>query len=198
MYKGDEKIKTFIWDLITPNETGEANVIARDHSGLHNLVPRGRNAKGGKGTAMSGQTTSDASSPSAPSTPNPSATDASAKPIEASTSETGAALSETEGMEASTSDAVIVAPVSEEPTPDTATEPVPVPAATPDATETAPTPEGTVVPIEGASELPAPVQIPGPPPTINDPDHWSKSEHYDVEAFLEAPYKKHLGRHANK
>lgn len=46
MYKGDEKIKTFIWDLITPTEDGEVQKISRDHSGLHNLVPRGRNAKG--------------------------------------------------------------------------------------------------------------------------------------------------------
>lgn len=46
MYRGDEKIKNFIWDLISPNESGEANIISRNHSGLHNLVPRGRNAKG--------------------------------------------------------------------------------------------------------------------------------------------------------
>lgn len=46
VYKGDEKIKNFIWDLITPSETGGENKISRDHSGLHNLVPRGRNAKG--------------------------------------------------------------------------------------------------------------------------------------------------------
>lgn len=35
-------------------------------------------------------------------------------------------------------------------------------------------------------------------PTLNDPNHWSKDEKYDAEACLEAPYKKHLGRHANK
>lgn len=46
VYRGDEKIKNFIWDLITPGETGEVNKISRNHSGLHNLVPRGRNAKG--------------------------------------------------------------------------------------------------------------------------------------------------------
>ncbi|EDX03191.1 GD22977 [Drosophila simulans] len=40
VYKGDEKIKTFIWDLITPTEDGEVQKISRDHSGLHNLVPR--------------------------------------------------------------------------------------------------------------------------------------------------------------
>lgn len=31
-----------------------------------------------------------------------------------------------------------------------------------------------------------------------NPGHWSKDEKYDAEACLEAPYKKHLGRHANK
>lgn len=45
-YQGDEKIKTFIWDLIKPCGSGEESMIARNHSGLHNLVPRGRNAKG--------------------------------------------------------------------------------------------------------------------------------------------------------
>lgn len=45
-YQGDEKIKTFIWDLIKPRGLGEESTIARNHSGLHNLVPRGRNAKG--------------------------------------------------------------------------------------------------------------------------------------------------------
>lgn len=45
-YQGDEKIKNFIWDLIAPSEGGEQREIARNHSGLHNLVPRGRNAKG--------------------------------------------------------------------------------------------------------------------------------------------------------
>lgn len=47
-YQGDEKIKNFIWELITPSEGGEQREIARNHSGLHNLVPRGRNAKGRK------------------------------------------------------------------------------------------------------------------------------------------------------
>ncbi|XP_052564493.1 uncharacterized protein LOC120426896 isoform X3 [Culex pipiens pallens] len=49
-YQGDEKIKNFIWDLIAPSEGGEQREIARNHSGLHNLVPRGRNAKGRKST----------------------------------------------------------------------------------------------------------------------------------------------------
>ncbi|XP_037928102.1 uncharacterized protein LOC119662531 isoform X10 [Teleopsis dalmanni] len=58
VYKGDEKIKNFIWDLITPTEDGEIQKISRDHSGLHNLVPRGRN--GGK--AQKESTTSSNSS----------------------------------------------------------------------------------------------------------------------------------------
>jgi chromodomain-helicase-DNA-binding protein 7 len=43
-YKGDEKIKAFIWDLITPNEDGEHR-IHRNHSGLNAPVPRGRKNK---------------------------------------------------------------------------------------------------------------------------------------------------------
>lgn len=33
---------------------------------------------------------------------------------------------------------------------------------------------------------------------ILDPNHWSKQEKFDAEVYLEGPYKKHLGRHANK
>ncbi|KAJ6650068.1 Chromodomain-helicase-DNA-binding protein 7, partial [Pseudolycoriella hygida] len=98
VYRGDEKIKNFIWDLITPTESGEENKISRNHSGLHNLVPRGRNAKGGKG------------------------------------------------------------------------------------------PKENPVPKE---------KIPGAQ-NILDPNHWSRDEKYNAEEFLEPPYKKHLGRHANK
>jgi len=43
-YKGDEKIKSFIWDLIHPIEEGE-NKINRNHSGLSAPVPRGRKNK---------------------------------------------------------------------------------------------------------------------------------------------------------
>lgn len=43
-----------------------------------------------------------------------------------------------------------------------------------------------------------PIVISHGPPALNDLTHWSKDERYDAEAFLEAPYKKHLGRHANK
>lgn len=56
VYRGDEKIKNFIWDLISPNESGETNIISRNHSGLHNLVPRGRNAKGMQCILESNQT----------------------------------------------------------------------------------------------------------------------------------------------
>ena len=43
-YKGDEKIKSFIWELITPGEK-----VAKNHSGLSGPVPRGRKGKKGKG-----------------------------------------------------------------------------------------------------------------------------------------------------
>lgn len=33
---------------------------------------------------------------------------------------------------------------------------------------------------------------------LNDPNHWSKQEKFDADAFLECAYKKHLSRHANK
>lgn len=39
---------------------------------------------------------------------------------------------------------------------------------------------------------------PAPPTSIHDPNHWSKKEKYDADAYLEGAYKKHLGRHANK
>ena len=42
-YKGDEKIKSFVWDLITPKEFGER--VGKNHSGLSDPVPRGRKAK---------------------------------------------------------------------------------------------------------------------------------------------------------
>lgn len=47
-------------------------------------------------------------------------------------------------------------------------------------------------------EMINPELVTGGVPTLNDPNHWSKDEKYDAEACLEAPYKKHLGRHANK
>ncbi|KAG8200736.1 hypothetical protein JTE90_022342 [Oedothorax gibbosus] len=43
-YKGDEKIKSFIWDLICPNYEGEQR-ICKNHSGLSAPVPRGRKGK---------------------------------------------------------------------------------------------------------------------------------------------------------
>ncbi|XP_059426467.1 chromodomain-helicase-DNA-binding protein 6-like isoform X3 [Carassius carassius] len=43
-YKGDDKIKSFIWDLITPTEDGH-NQALQNHSGLSAPVPRGRKGK---------------------------------------------------------------------------------------------------------------------------------------------------------
>ncbi|XP_039591862.1 chromodomain-helicase-DNA-binding protein 6 [Polypterus senegalus] len=43
-YKGDEKIRSFIWDLITPTKDGQ-NQALQNHSGLSAPVPRGRKGK---------------------------------------------------------------------------------------------------------------------------------------------------------
>ncbi|XP_043913895.1 chromodomain-helicase-DNA-binding protein 8 [Protopterus annectens] len=43
-YKGDESIKGFIWELITPGENGKAKEL-QNHSGLSIPVPRGRKGK---------------------------------------------------------------------------------------------------------------------------------------------------------
>ncbi|XP_051865740.1 chromodomain-helicase-DNA-binding protein 8-like isoform X1 [Pristis pectinata] len=43
-YRGDEKIKGFIWDLITPTENGQTKEL-QNHSGLSAPVPRGRKGK---------------------------------------------------------------------------------------------------------------------------------------------------------
>uniref|UniRef100_A0A8C9VQN7 Chromodomain helicase DNA binding protein 6 n=1 Tax=Scleropages formosus TaxID=113540 RepID=A0A8C9VQN7_SCLFO len=43
-YKGDDKIKSFIWDLITPTKDGQ-NEALQNHSGLSVPVPRGRKGK---------------------------------------------------------------------------------------------------------------------------------------------------------
>ncbi|KAJ8344324.1 hypothetical protein SKAU_G00316530 [Synaphobranchus kaupii] len=43
-YKGDDKIKSFIWDLITPTKDGQ-NQALQNHSGLSAPVPRGRKGK---------------------------------------------------------------------------------------------------------------------------------------------------------
>jgi chromodomain-helicase-DNA-binding protein 7 len=88
-YRGDEKIRSFIWDLIAPSENGEQK-ISRNHHGLKDPVPRGirnKNKKKGKDNRHA---------------------------------------------------------------------------------------------------------------ALTDPNHWSKSEKYDGDIFLESNYKKHLGRHANK
>uniref|UniRef100_A0A3B1JQ50 Chromodomain helicase DNA binding protein 7 n=1 Tax=Astyanax mexicanus TaxID=7994 RepID=A0A3B1JQ50_ASTMX len=46
-YRGDENIKSFIWDLITPTEDGQSRTLS-NHSGLSAPVPRGRKGKKGK------------------------------------------------------------------------------------------------------------------------------------------------------
>ncbi|XP_046701763.1 LOW QUALITY PROTEIN: chromodomain-helicase-DNA-binding protein 6 [Silurus meridionalis] len=43
-YRGDDKIKSFIWDLITPTKDGH-NQALQNHSGLSVPVPRGRKGK---------------------------------------------------------------------------------------------------------------------------------------------------------
>ncbi|XP_077154434.1 chromodomain-helicase-DNA-binding protein 8 [Ranitomeya variabilis] len=43
-YRGDENIKSFIWDLITPSENGKTKQL-QNHSGLSIPVPRGRKGK---------------------------------------------------------------------------------------------------------------------------------------------------------
>ncbi|XP_034021847.1 chromodomain-helicase-DNA-binding protein 6 [Thalassophryne amazonica] len=43
-YKGDDKIKSFIWDLITPTKEGQDQSLL-NHSGLSAPVPRGRKGK---------------------------------------------------------------------------------------------------------------------------------------------------------
>ncbi len=53
-YKGDEKIKSFIWDLITPKEFGGGDKVSKNHSGLSGPVPRGRKGKKSKNKDGSG------------------------------------------------------------------------------------------------------------------------------------------------
>merc|ERR1712088_1072564 len=43
-YKGDDKIKSFVWDLITPNAYSDKKVV-KNHAGLSGPVPRGRKGK---------------------------------------------------------------------------------------------------------------------------------------------------------
>ncbi|KAF5888028.1 chromodomain-helicase-DNA-binding protein 7, partial [Clarias magur] len=52
-YRGDENIKSFVWDLITPTEDGQSKTLT-NHSGLSAPVPRGR--KGKKGKVLTTQT----------------------------------------------------------------------------------------------------------------------------------------------
>ncbi|CAL9703990.1 unnamed protein product [Knipowitschia caucasica] len=44
-YKGDDKIKSFIWDLIAPTKDGREDHTLLNHSGLLAPVPRGRKGK---------------------------------------------------------------------------------------------------------------------------------------------------------
>ncbi|XP_055078132.1 chromodomain-helicase-DNA-binding protein 6 isoform X2 [Periophthalmus magnuspinnatus] len=44
-YKGDDKIKSFIWDLIAPTKDGQEDQTLLNHSGLSAPVPRGRKGK---------------------------------------------------------------------------------------------------------------------------------------------------------
>ncbi|TSK82125.1 Chromodomain-helicase-DNA-binding protein 8 [Bagarius yarrelli] len=44
-YRGDENIKSFIWELITPIEDGQERNTLLNHSGLSIPVPRGRKGK---------------------------------------------------------------------------------------------------------------------------------------------------------
>uniref|UniRef100_A0A3B4YFJ8 DNA helicase n=1 Tax=Seriola lalandi dorsalis TaxID=1841481 RepID=A0A3B4YFJ8_SERLL len=54
-YRGDENIKSFIWDLITPSADGTTRTLT-NHSGLSTPVPRGRKGKKGKPAAPPPQT----------------------------------------------------------------------------------------------------------------------------------------------
>ncbi|XP_010779410.1 chromodomain-helicase-DNA-binding protein 7-like, partial [Notothenia coriiceps] len=54
-YRGDENIKSFIWDLINPSEDGTTKLLT-NHSGLSTPVPRGRKGKKGKPAAPTPQT----------------------------------------------------------------------------------------------------------------------------------------------
>lgn len=44
-YRGDDNIKTFVWELIAP---GGGNTVSKNHSGLSAPVPRGRKNKKGR------------------------------------------------------------------------------------------------------------------------------------------------------
>ncbi len=52
-YKGDERIKGFIWDLVTQSDSEDGDF--RNHSGLSAPVPRGRKGKKAKEKAMGKQ-----------------------------------------------------------------------------------------------------------------------------------------------
>ena len=56
-YRGDEKIKSFIWDLITPEEFGGGDKVGRNHAGVSGPVPRGRKGKKIKSSSKEGAPT---------------------------------------------------------------------------------------------------------------------------------------------
>ena len=46
-HQGDDKIRSFIWDLITPVEHGGGqDKVAKNHSGLSGPIPRGKRGLG--------------------------------------------------------------------------------------------------------------------------------------------------------
>merc|ERR1712025_825902 len=64
-YKGDDKIKSLVWDLITPPEySGSANKVVKNHAGLSGPVPRGRKGKKLKNASGKETTESGISAPS--------------------------------------------------------------------------------------------------------------------------------------
>ena len=63
-YKGDDKIKSFVWDLITPG--GSADKVGKNHLGLSGPVPRGRKGKKMKMASEEVRKKADASGIAAP------------------------------------------------------------------------------------------------------------------------------------
>ena len=61
IYRGDEKIKAFIYELITPSEFGGNMKVTKNHSGLSGPIPRGRRGgkKGGKRDSKDSKDTND-------------------------------------------------------------------------------------------------------------------------------------------
>ena len=62
-YKGDDKIKSFVWDLITPPQYS-GNKVVKNHAGLSGPVPRGRKGKKMKNASAKEASESGISAPS--------------------------------------------------------------------------------------------------------------------------------------